>query len=848
MRSLRFALALPVLASGACITPTNPCDPAADIALQSAGTRIRGVVVDQNGEPRPGVLVSIEGRADTAVSGEDGSFELLNLPPASAYELAATPAPPLVGGRATTGALVCRGAIDDVELAIVEPPTSPEIELARASGESRLFAAFGAVTPDVELGVDLARFFDSPDGTTYRDSFDVVDDCSAKASASSIAYRVQVRAPFEAWVDAVLAPSPWIAPLPESDPVLALELDRIDDVCAAAACAQFSYLEPSLVNANARCVDVIGTRSADVDGARAPFVPLEPFGSYQVRILAELRTPDDLRERFRLPQRVSADAPTAAAQMTLLPTSFLPVVDASGAPREVGEITGVVTTAGGRFALVENDTLSVIGDGRDTLDDAAQAEVGLAPTDDFGAEAGAPQGAYGDDAEASTNAFADFTDDTSAPVRPLALLPAGDWVRVIRREAETDAVDPDDVSSTIQKIYVGADAAAAERGPEQADADANLVEPQLRIDPADVDAEQLRAFKYLRPEGSLVDIGAERDDAYVLLYGSAFVLTEQAPASELALAHFGSNAVTRESDGTISSTGWATSLDGEPNAALNGAACSALKQEARNPSGIDDSGADVNVSVCFDVAAALGEEVDLRDLAILDDGRLPPSQIFSDARNDRVLVALRDDLLCTTCTNVGNTAPLAERLQSVEVGREPVGMITTRVLSCGPAGADQTRDVVLVANHGSGDLSVVEPEFGEMRETGVVPLPAFPVAFLDDPEGPTCDDPFVWVIADDGRAIPVDMRGEPSAPTCNGGPCEVGTRGRGFVGAVARNIGDGRTSSKSRALIGGDRLLGELGFFRPRALTGAAFANVDEVAESPPDQDRGSDGDGGEAP
>lgn len=817
---LRFLPLLPMLA-GACIPATNPCDPAADPALQSEGTRIGGVVVDQNGVGKAGVLISIEGRPETQVSGADGSFEIANLPPSSGYELSATPAPPLVGGRISTGALACRGAIDDVELAVIEPPTSPEVELARASGEQRLFAAFGAVVPGVDLGIDRAAFFDDAD--SYRSSDDVVGDCSTRASLSPIAYRVQVRAPFEAWRDAVLAPSPWITPSPGD--ATALELDRIDDVCAAAACAQFSYLEPALANENARCVDVIGVRTGST------FELLESFGSYQVRILAEARTPDDLRQRFALPERVLAAAPTAAAQMTLLPTAFLPVVGGDGAAREVGEIGGLVTTAGGRFALVENDELSVIGEGRDTLDEAAQTEVGLAGD----GAAAAPQGAYGEDASASSLAAADFTSGATATatVRPLGLLPAGDWVRVIRRE-EGDAVE---VEATIQKVYIGADAAAAESGPVSDEATANAVEPGLRIDPAAAAADGLRAFRYLQPEGSLVATGTARKDAYLLLYGSAFVLSEQAPAADLALKHFTTaGAVVDGVTGAISATGWATSRAGVANAGISGAACAALDRATVSASGVSVVNAETNVSVCYDVGAGLGEDVDLRDVAILDDGKAAASHVISDARNDRVLVASRADLVCAGCLDVASTRPLANGIASVDVGREPVGMLTARVLSACPD-ESQSRTVILVANHGSGDLSIVENELGSVRETGVVPLPAFPVAFLDDPEGPTCDDPFIWVLADDGRAIPVDMRGEPSAPLCNDGPCEVGTRGRGFVGAVARKIGDGRTSSKSRALIGGDRLLGELGFFRPRALTGAAFADSDElsVTAAPPE-------------
>lgn len=824
-----------------CIPATNPCDPAAPIEVQAAGTRISGRVVDQDGDARPGVLVSVVGRAETIASGADGSFVLENLPPADAYELQALPSAPLVGGRTSTGALSCRGAIEDVQVVIVEPPTSPEVEIARASGEQRLFVAFGAAGDAEDFG-NLASFFESESEDVYREPATVVAACDAAASTSKIAYRAQVRAPFGAWRDAVLAPFPWV--LPKAEDLEQLYTNRIDDLCAAAACAQFSYLDSTLANPNARCIDVVGIKNDEdvVNGGGPPFKLLEPFGSYQVRIVAELKTPDALRTQFVLPERVEAEASASGLQMTLVPTALLPVVDETGLPREVGNIAGLVATAGGRFALVEDDELAVIGQGRDTLSQEAQDAVGGGTGSAEGADA--PQDAYGVDAVANANVAGDFTEGATVPVQPLAILTAGDWVRVIRRG--------DDGSASIEKVYVGESAAANESGPDEAERQQNAEAPELRIDPA---GDALRAFEYMVPEEGLADAGAAPKDAYVLLYGSAFVLAEQAPVEELELDYFAELA-TDAPGGEITDTAWAAPVadggegegegEGEPApvapSALDGAGCNTLQASATTTgaSSVETfdggDGVRANVNVCYDLGAGLQDDaIDLRDVAVLDDlAGVRRSHVMSDARGDRVFVASKADLFCSDCATSG-VRSLAAEIDEVPVGREPLGLLRTRLLECSPDNrTESSRPVVLVANHGSGDLSVLEQlgdeSRGDTRETFVVPLSALPVSFLDDPDGPTCDDPFVWVVADDGRVIPVDMRGEPTAPFCGTGTCEVGTRGRGSVGAVARRIGDGALTAKSRALVGGAGVLGELGYFRPKALRGGAFVDPNDIA------------------
>jgi hypothetical protein len=815
-------LAALVGASVGCLPATNPCDPGAPLDLQAEGTRLSAVVVDQRGAPLSGVLVGISGRAETQVSSADGAVTFSDLPPSAGYELVALPSAPLVGGRLSTPALGCRAELDAGTLVVVVPPASPEVEIVRATSERKVFAAFGAAADDA---ADDAEVF--VDGDSSKSELAVADECNSAAAVAPVRYRMQVRAPFGPWREAVLAPFPWANPLTAEgtategadvavDAALQYAASAVDGRCARALCREFEYLEPDLQNPAARCVEIAGFLGDD--GA---VTSLQPFGSYQVRALAELRTDDALRATFQLPERVAAAPATTTGQITLVPSALLPVVDATGAPRQVGDVSALVPVAGGRFALVESDTLQVIGAGSDVLDSAAQGEV----------SAGAPQNAFGEDEAAVDAIGGDFNDGLPpAEVQPLALLPAGAWLRVVRRT--------DDGSSSIKKVYVGASNEAVRSGPLPDDAAQNAAEPELTLDPASsAPGSELRAFQYLvHEDASLVEEGVLPRDGYVLLYRSAFVLVEQGAPADMALSYFAAEAPSfadadgdpNTDDAALVVNDWANSADAQDGvtdgAAFSGACAGfdgALVREDLDRTAEDLS---ARVSVCYDVAAGLGDDdVDLRDVEGLPG--VVDRHIIADAAGDRVLVTVAADLTCAGCT-VGAEVTLSDRLDTVPVGREPLALLRSRALRCDAApGAD---NVVLVANHGSGDVSVVGAEAGVVRERFIVPLPILPIAFLDDPAGPSCEDPFVWVLGDDGRAVPIDMRGEPSVPLCNDLPCEVGTRGRGAVGAVARGAGEA-----ARGLVGGAGLLGELGFFRPQALRGDAFRD-DQVSEPPP--------------
>ena len=124
-------------------------------------------------------------------------------------------------------------------------------------------------------------------------------------------------------------------------------------------------------------------------------------------------------------------------------------------------------------------------------------------------------------------------------------------------------------------------------------------------------------------------------------------------------------------------------------------------------------------------------------------------------------------------------------------------------------------EVLLVANAGSGDISILESTgatVGPMvQEMAAIPLDVIPRRFIADPIGPTCKDPFTWVTGDGGEAVPLDMRAERlDAPRCGQSHCRVATGTRSPVGAMSR-----ASTGRVRALVGGRGVLGELNYLRP---------------------------------
>ncbi len=818
-RWISLSVAAALVATG-CFEPTNPCDPGAPPEVRSQGTRITGTVVDQHRRPLAGVPVTISGTSDTQVSALNGTFAFDNLLPGAAYELVALPSAPMVGGRARTSELACLSAVNDVDVVVVVPPQSPELELTRATSERRLFVAFGRVLPDPAdddegEALDVSAFYDGADGP--RDAWSVNAECVERADQAPLRYRVEVRAPFDEWREARLSAFPWIDPMQVSASGERSAGDYmlvgVDDVCGAALCARYAYLEESLADPRARCAEVIGmVTGADELGDIVE--PLTPFGSYQVRVRTELRTDDTQRAAATLPERILAAASTSPAQMSLVPGAVLPVVDSTGAPREVGDVHAIQPTAGGRFALVDGDWIALIGDGADVLDAAAASAVG---------EGAASQGALGSDDSCEQAMAGDMTADVAptTTIEPMAVLPSGSWLRVMRR-ADDGVATP---GTAIKKVYVGVDAGTARSGPTTDVAAENAIEPPVSFDAgADEAGSALRAFRYLTPPvGALVDDDVNPPDAYALVYRSALVLMEQGFVGSMALRFFTTDEAVDPTSGRFGGR-WAANADGNDTTAGLGGSCADLEAVGQPSNSFDDGIiGHRRVSLCYDVGAALGEAVDLRDFDQLP-GAEGATYLIADGANDRLLAASEAALTCAGCA-AGAVTPLAAQLVDVRVGREPVALLRTHTVDC--SRDPVPRQVMLVANHGSGDLSMVEETGGVLRETAVIPLPALPASFLEDPAGPTCDDPFIWVIADDGQVIAVDMRGEPSVPVCGDTACALGTRGRGAVGGVQRRRGD--AAGPGRALIGGPGLLGEIGYFRPQALKGAAYAGQSEL-------------------
>lgn len=819
MRRIAPALVVSLLSiaslSVGCLAPTNPCDPGSSIDAQSEGTRLGGRVVDSDGNGVVGVTVTVLGLSKSAVSGDDGAWAIDDVPPSlTGYTVRAEPQAPASGGSLTTAPLGCQQRFDDVDLLVVSPLDAPEVELVQAVTPTSLLVAFGSGDADGALPPEGGVTDSYDEGAAGF--VDVASACVDAADTADRAWRVQVRPPFDGWHDAVLNAFPWIdgsaavdlaasagAAERGDDAGRALVLERTDDVCAAALCAQFAYLESALSDSRARCANVVGFKDGDV------VRPLEAFGSYEVRVLTERRVDPALSERFALPERVASAAPAVGRQMSLVPGSLLPLVDGSGAPLDGRglAVTSVVTTSGGRFALVEPDGLRVLGGGSDVFGDA-NSDVA----------AGAPQNAVAEDAAVAENVDAEFKDG-DLDAEALVALPAGDWLRVVKDSSN---------GASIEKVFIGASSSSGQSGPPAADRNLkDAAEANLPLSPSNSALGALRAVSYLDPgAAALVSEAANPEDAYLLLYRRGFVLIENGVADDLALDTFagaadaagfgGFNTDWADPDPGVAgaSSGFGGDCDNVVATGENGAAFGAFSAE-------DDlnGAARTEVAVCYDVATATAEDVDLRDADVLRDG-VEPLHLVADANNDRVMVASLSALR-------GQSGRLTNALRAVPVGRSPVALTHSRLLNCDAGLGDVATEVVLVANAGSGDVSVLRDDGGEVSEVAVAALPTEPAGFLDDVEGPTCADPFAWVIAADGRLLPLDMRGTPAVPQCGDQACAISSRGRARSGAVGgRSVG-----VASRALVGGTGLVGELGFFRPAALRGGAFLGSGDVAD-----------------
>lgn len=749
-----------VVASG-CLDATNPCDPDADDELRGTST-LSGLVKDQSGAPLAGVTVTIQGHATPAISGEDGAFRFEELPPnagAQGYEVIALADEPRVGGRTVAPPLGCEEDLTGVELVVAVPPASPEVEIVQATAADRLFVAFAG-------------------------------------AQGSTRYTVEVRAPFETWQPAMLALVPLgaaeLATVGDDDEERRAAYASLSDAVllepeARSFCDAFAYALPSLPNPNARCAEVVGT----LDGETLRL--LDEHGSYEVRVRAEVVLDEPLTTGQRLPEVVRSAATSVPGELSLVPTSVLPVMldpdeDVHEEKLRALDVDAMVPVARGRFAMLGEGTGA---DGLLIVGDAALSSPGL-----YDGSESAPEAALAYDGE-SLDAAAEVTADEGAG---LAILPAGRWVRVWKR-----SVDPatDAVRSEVEKVFIGAETRAESHGEQP--------EPTFGFDLEQSGlAGKLRAFAWLaQPEGTLAGDGPYNPpDAYLLLLESGFVLLERegaAPGSEPLLSAF----VDELAAGSASALRWGETGENRPNATTTGI-CSQLGTAAL---GVDGAEGERKIRVCLDLEGALGEELALSDVAILQSraSSTSPAETFhvlSDAAGDRVLAVASGGLLGE------GTTPLVDLLEEVPTGVSPSALAQSRLLDCD---AGSVEPVVLVANRGSLDVSVLgivgEGPAARVDEVGVVSVPGVPVRFFDDPDGPSCADPFTWVVLDDGRSVPLDMRAPRlGVPACGEEACAVRTSDRAPVGAVSRDV-----VGHSRVLVGGRGLLGEVGYLRPSA-------------------------------
>lgn len=745
---------------GGCLDATNPCDPEASDDVRGR-SRLSGVVKDQSGAPLAGVTVTIPGHATPAISGEDGSFRFEGLPPNAGplgYEVIALADAPAVGGRTVAPPLGCEDEVSGVHLVVAVPPVSPEVEIVHATAPDRLFVAFSA----------------------------------AEGSAR---YTVELRAPFESWRPAVVATAPVVSDAvlvsPRSAAYESYRASALTDEKARAFCDAFRYALPTLAHDNARCAEVIGVREGD------ELRLLEEYGSYEVRVRAEIELDPQVVGLQRLPEVVRSAPAAVPGELSLVPTSVLPVMLAPDPTTHTEELRALdvhamVPVSHGRFAMLGD------GMGAEGMLIVGQAEV--AAPGMYDRADGAPEAAL---------AFDHSSGDAASEVREhdghgLAILPAGRWVRVWKR-----SVDPvtNTVRSEVEKVFIG----SQHRDEEHAE----QPEPVFSFDLDEAGLLQdLRAFSWLvQPEGTLAGEGYNPVDGYLLLLRSGFVLLEREGGTDDDVTYLGAMADDMAANGALGMR-YGETESNQPNAMTSGH-CSKLGEAAL---GADGLLGERTIRACFDLEGALGQILSLSDVAILrrqEDATAPEHtyHVMTDTLGDRALVVHTRALL----GHGGD--PLLHHVVDLPLGVAPTAMAQSRLLSCakGREGESGAEAVLLVANRGSQDISVVgfvqRGSETRVEEIGIVPMPGAPVRFFEDPDGPSCADPFVWVVLDDGRSVPVDLRREHlGVPRCGDDACAVRTSDRAPVGAVGRDA-----TGKSRVLVGGRALLGEVGYLRPSA-------------------------------
>jgi hypothetical protein len=815
------------LAGCSFIEPTNPCDPQADPDIRAVGA-ISGQVLDQEGRAISGVTVLIAGRGDATISGADGTFTLENLPPNEGdvgYELLALPPDSMVGGRVSAAPLSCQQKSVSVDLRVLEKPPAPEVEIAQASAPDRLFVAFPAV------GEDEGEL------ETMAETLAATCDPTVKGDRP-MWYRVQVRAPFGDWHDAALTLAPQRRVnvsgnrMADDDGVVA-EASTVGDTvgtidgfapeelmrsvaaeCGRALCADFVHAHPALQTSTALCADVVGQFVEDPDGNET-LAPLEAYGTYSIRVLTDYVVPRALVDDYKMPA-ILQSAPTAFSHRTsLVPQVMIPALMADDEASQAQamddmKVMAMVAINQNRFALVNDaESLMVLG----TMTESGFSGGDQSASTDDMAMSGATT------SEATGASQADEY-GSSAPGRLLAMLPAGNWVR-LWKQTEDQVVGEE---AMVRKVWIGPDDATGTEN----------VQP-TSVFPVSFDGgleERFRRFAWLsRPVGAPTDQGYNPGDGYLLLFDSGFVLLERGKRVDLRMRQLAGLLDTSfldrfddpmEAEHPYWGGRIASGLLGGLLQRGRGDLCQHPNLLPNRMAPVETHGSEPlnpeeSVRICFDIGHALGRPVDLSGVLNLSAGSTSDLEgddlvdatvhLFADRQNGVVYSVESRHLMGRLGLN-----RLPQVITELPVGEAPSAMLASRILTC-PAGTAEP--AALVANTGSRDISILQLRSDDsgrqVVETRVVPLPAGPTGFIRDSRPLTCADPFVWVQTEEGTLIPLDMRTEIlDVPPCGEERCEVLARGRVLTGAIGR-----AETGRGRVMLGGRGIVSEVGFLRP---------------------------------
>lgn len=742
-----------LLTGAGCVSPTNPCDPETSPTSRQTSS-IAGRVLDEQGAPVANVTIAVTGRGETTVSQTDGSYVLEGLPPndgETPYELTAIPEAPALGGKIFAPPLGCVEDLQGVDLRVAIPPSTPEVEVVRATAPDRFLVAFASVfDPDVET----------------------MTSCSGDEGTGR--YQVEVREPFGLWQPALLAPTP-------ND---AADNRSHTDACAADLCRRYAYAIPELQSARARCVEVVGVVD---DTAASGMRPLTPLGDYQIRVSA-LRTASEVARAQKIPSTLRSMQTAVPASSGLLPTSMMPVpLDPDPATSEslskILDVECVLPVGRARFAVLDRGSLRVLGQAATFAADA------YADASDVAEETLAL------DHSASAACEAEMSEEQG---EALAVLPAGRWVRVWKHLGNSN----DSSSAKIEKIFVGTDSVDEDHGP---------AGPETRLDldiTVQVIEDAFRGFSWLtKPVGPAASYSPP--DSYLVMFRRGFVMVEREDPNAPHGALLASGLEDDFNPTGANFWNYVGGIDGAigQNFLLHGF-CDLFPERAQEIR-VENDGNRVT-RMCVNLAAAYGLSLNLVDIEILasDPEDFAPQKtvhVFADESDARLLA------VPTMALTGHGSGSLVDAIQEVQVGVSPIALSPSRTLTC----EDQTAfsPVLLVANAGSRDISVItvtDPDNLTVEEVAVIPLPATPATFFMDPDGPSCTRPYVWVLTDDARAFPLDMRRDRlGIPSCGDAPCQVATEGRASSGAINRSL-----PGADRVLLGGRGMISEIGYLR----------------------------------